>query len=166
MVPIFKGIKQISIIVDDIEAYIKRYNDDYGIGPWIVMDFNKNNTSDMMVHGKPLEYSMKLGLCDALNIQLELIQPTDGNSVYAEFLRKNGPGLHHICFETSGSYEDCNAHISAKGNAEIMQKGLDSGGMEFSYRDLTADLGLVVELMNPPDNFISPPPVWEYPQKV
>lgn len=160
--PAFSKIAQISIVVDDLDGYIKRFNDDYGIGPWTVMNFDKNNTKDMTVKGKRVDYSMKLALCDALNVQLELIEPTDDNSVYAEFLKKNGPGLHHLCLEPQ-SYHQIIEDLAVRGIKETFLGGVDSGGMQFTYMDLTKDLGLVVELLNPPENFIPPAPDRIYP---
>jgi hypothetical protein len=31
-------------------------------------------------------------------VELELIQPIEGESIYFDFLREHGPGLHHIRF--------------------------------------------------------------------
>lgn len=163
--PVFKKILQICIVVDDIYAYIKRFNDDYGIGPWTILDFNNQTVKEMVVKGKPEDYSMKLALCDALNVQLELIEPTSDNSIYAEFLRKNGPGLHHIACETQG-YRQIMDDLASRGITEIYQGGVDSGGMRFSYVDLTKELGFILELYDPPKDFVPPPPVDVYPKKL
>ena len=71
---VFDKVTQISVVVDDIYAYIKRYNDDYGIGPWIILHFDKENTNNMVIRGQRKNFAIKLALCDCLNIQWELIQ--------------------------------------------------------------------------------------------
>lgn len=159
--PVFTKLLQICVVVDDIDAYMKRYNDEYGIGPWIVLNFNKDTVSGMTVNGKREDYSMKLALCEFLNVQWELIQPTSDNSIYAEFLKKNGPGLHHVAFDTQG-YKQAMKDLASRGFEEI-QGGTDLGGMHFSYLDLTKDLGLIVELYDRPDDFVPPPPERVYP---
>ncbi|HWQ79469.1 MAG TPA: VOC family protein [Anaerovoracaceae bacterium] len=160
--PVFTKLTQACVVVDDLDAYMKRYHDEYGIGPWIVLNFNSETVSDMVVRGKPVNYSMKLALCDALNVQLEIIEPTDDNSVYAEFLKAHGPGLHHLSFDTQG-YDQVIEDLASRGIKETFQGGIDAGGMRFTYMDLTKELGFVVELFNPPENFVPPAPERTYP---
>jgi len=162
--PVFEKVMQVSIVVDDIYAYIKRYNDDYGIGPWIIMHFSKENTRNMIIKGEPKDFEIKLALCDALNIQLELIQPMDDNGTYAEFLKTHGPGIHHMCMAPAEGYKRIREILSERGYSETLIGGLDAGDMEFAYVDITDDLGFIVELMNPPENFIAPPPIDVYPR--
>lgn len=161
--PVFTKLTQVCVVVDDIDAYMKRYNDDYGIGPWIVLNFNKDTVSNMTVRGKRMDYSMKLALCDSLNVQWELVEPTDDNSTYADFLKKHGPGIQHVSFDTQG-YEQAMEDLAARG-CKVVQGGVDSGGMAFSYVDLTKDLGFIVELFNPPKDFVPPAPERTYPPK-
>jgi hypothetical protein len=144
--------------------YVRRYNDVYGIGPWILLDFNPDTVKNMIVRGQRVDYSMKLALCDSLNVQLELIEPTSDNSIYYEFLQQNGPGLHHISMETQG-FNQIMEDLASRGIKEVFQGGLDSGGMEFAYMDLTKETGFIVELFNKPDDFVPLPPVGVYPEE-
>jgi hypothetical protein len=150
--PVFDKVTQISVVVDDISAYIQRYNDDYGIGPWQVLRFDKSNTRDMVVKGAPEAFEIMLAICDCLNVQWELIQPLSENGSYAEFLRNHGPGLHHVCMRPAEGYERIRRILAERGYAETLIGGKDAGGMEFAYVDLTEDLGFIVELMNPPES--------------
>ena len=165
MKPLFPRIGQISMIVDDVLAYAKRWNDDYGIGPWHFLHFTEENMTDMEVHGKAAEYAMDIALCNLYDIELELIAPQDDRSAYAEFLRKHGPGLHHLAVVTpEGSYRQLVNTLKEKGNQQI-QKGADPIGQEFSYFDLNAQLGLIVELNDRPDDFHPLPPEECYPPR-
>ncbi len=38
----------------------------------------------------------------ANNANIELLEPTSGDSPIAKFLDKRGPGIHHICFRVEG----------------------------------------------------------------
>ena len=163
--PAFNKVAQISIVVDDIYAYMKRYNDDYGIGPWVIMKFDKGNTDNMVIRGKRQDFAIRLALCDCLNIQWELIQPLDDNGTYAEFLKTHGPGIHHVCMEPADGYKEIRDALALRGYPETLIGGVDAGNMEFAYVDLTDDLGFVVELMNPPEGFVPPPPEGFYPAK-
>lgn len=162
--PVFGKVAQISVVVDDIYAYIKRYNNDYGIGPWVILHFNNSNIRDMIVKGHKEDFEIRLALCDCLNVQWELIQPLSDNGTYAEFLKKNGPGIHHVCMEPVEGYKRIREILAERGYAETLIGGTDAGNMEFAYIDLTADLGFIIELMNPPANFIPPPPEDVYPK--
>jgi methylmalonyl-CoA/ethylmalonyl-CoA epimerase len=162
--PVFDKVTQISVVVDDLYAYMKRYNDVYGIGPWIVLHFDKRNTNDMIIKGQRKNFDIKLALCGCLNIQWELIQPLDENGTYAEFLRRHGPGIHHVCLQPAEGYQEFRKFLAARGFGETLIGGTDAGGMEFSYVDLTKDLGFIAEFMNPPKDFVPPPPEDVYPK--
>ena len=162
--PVFDEIAQISIIVDDVKAFIKRYNDDYGLGPWTVLHFSQENTKDMVVNGKPEPFEMYLGLCDCLNVQLELIQPVSKNTTYWDYLQKHGPGLHHLCLGSKEGFSAILRKLEALGHTEHLLGGIDEGGMSFCYVDLTEDLGLIAELIDPLEDPVSLPVVWKYPE--
>ena len=161
---VFDEIEQISIVVDDIKAYIKRYNDKYGIGPWKVLHFSSENTRDMVTFGRPEPFELYLGLCDSLNVQMELIQPVSPNTTYWEFLQSHGPGVHHIAFGSKGGFSATIGKLEALGKKDILLSARDSGDMSFCYVDLMDDLGLIAELKDPPENFVCPASVWEYPE--
>lgn len=162
MDPVFSAITQISIIVPDAAAYAKRFTDKYGIGPWTFTDFTDENTTERTVEGKPVPYAMRLALCDALNVQLELIQPLDSLSVYARFLKEHGPGIHHIAVQPAAGFAATLGELAEKGNP-VVQSGRDSGGMQFVYVDMMKDLGLVAEICDPPEDFVPPAPDFTYP---
>jgi methylmalonyl-CoA/ethylmalonyl-CoA epimerase len=158
--PVFTQVLQICVVVDDIDAYMRRYNDDYGIGPWIIYDFNKDTVSNMTICGKKVDYSMKIALCDFHNVQWELIEPTSDNSIYAEFLKKNGPGLHHIAFATE-NYEETIQDMADRENHEI--QGGNFHGLTYTYLDTNKDLGFIAEIYNTPEGFEFPAPLKTYP---
>lgn len=162
MEPLFTAITQVSVIVPDAKAYARRYNDLYGIGPWTFSDFTAETTTEMKVDGQPTPYSMRLALCDCLNVQLELIEPFDELSVYAAFLREHGPGIHHIAVAMRDGYGKTIATLGELGHP-VVQSGRDSGGMDFAYVDIMKDLGIVVELCNPPPDFVPPAADFTYP---
>jgi hypothetical protein len=45
---------------------MRRYVDDYGIGPWDVYEFNAGNAEDLREYGQPVEHQLTLrGRADA-----------------------------------------------------------------------------------------------------
>ncbi len=81
--------------------------------------------------GKPADFVADISLSYAGEMQLELIAPVSGESIYTEFLREAGPGLHHICIEADNIAE---AIEESKANgANVVAQGVMPGGMEFAY---------------------------------
>jgi len=67
-------------------------------------------------------------------MQLELIAPVTGESIYTEFLDGCGPGLHHICVEVQDTEAFDAALTSAEAQgAPVVQQGVMPGGMRFAY---------------------------------
>jgi catechol 2,3-dioxygenase-like lactoylglutathione lyase family enzyme len=84
--------------------------------------------------GRPADFVADISFSYAGEMQLELIAPVSGESIYSEFLERSGPGLHHICVEVG----DVDAFDSALRNAEsqggtVVQQGVMPGGMRFGY---------------------------------
>ena len=144
--PAIKKVLQISMVVNDAEAYAARYNDEYGIGPWTILDFNKETTKAMYINGEKADWGIRLAFCNSLNVQLELIEPTYGESPYMQFLRERGPGLHHVYAETE---ENFMKKMSDKGYVPFVG-GEERGGRRFNYLDLGKELGLVMEFIEDP----------------
>ena len=163
--PVFDSVIQISIVVDDLDAYMKRYNDDYGIGPWTIVKYDKSNANRMTVRGESRDFAIRLALCDCLNVQWELIQPMEENGPFAEFLKTRGPGIHHLCIEPAEGYAKTREFLAGRGYAEALVGGFNAGNREFAYMDLTSDLGFVLEIVNPPEGYVKPPPEGYYPPK-
>jgi len=77
--------------------------------------------------------------------QLELIRPVSGANLYAEFLERNGPGMHHVGW-VPDNYEAALAKARELRIDIPQQGGFGELGMEFAYLEGGA-LGSYVELM-------------------
>ena len=60
--PCFNDTVQIGIVVRDLEATMRRYVDEYGIGPWEIYEFNPDTVEDMKAQGESIESSWRLAL--------------------------------------------------------------------------------------------------------
>ena len=94
--PVFTETLQISLVVRDLDAAMRTYVHEYGIGPWDVYEFNSDTVRDMQEDGQPVERAWRLALSQVGSVQLELIQPLDEHSIYARFLSEKGEGVHHV----------------------------------------------------------------------
>jgi catechol 2,3-dioxygenase-like lactoylglutathione lyase family enzyme len=113
-----------------------------GAKKWIRMPGVHFGPDTCTYRGRPADFVADISLSYAGDTQLELIAPTSGESIYNEFLRDNGPGLHHICVEadSAAGFAAALEDAVAKG-ALVVQQGLMPGGMEFAYVSV-ADAGV------------------------
>jgi len=160
--PIFKGVRQVAVVVRDCYESVKRYADEYGIGPWRFYEFNPDTVEDMQVGGKPQPHAMRLAVAYIGDIEFELIEPLDDKSIYADFLKSHGEGLHHIAFEVE-DYDKTINFLKTKG-LKVLQQG-NWHGCKYSYIDTTKDLGLIAEIYKTPVDFQMPEPNDSYPNR-
>jgi 4-hydroxyphenylpyruvate dioxygenase-like putative hemolysin len=96
-VPIRLGdVLQTGIVVKDLQASMEHYWRTLGIGPWKVYTYAPPTLREAMVRGRAVEYAIRIAHAHAGSVQLELIQPLAGPSIFAEYLEMKGEGLHHI----------------------------------------------------------------------
>ena len=53
--PVFNETVQLGIVVRDLEATVRRYVDDYGIGPWEFARIDLGDANNYREYGRPVE---------------------------------------------------------------------------------------------------------------
>jgi methylmalonyl-CoA/ethylmalonyl-CoA epimerase len=145
----FTETMQIGIVVRDLEGTMQRYVDDYGVGPWEIVEFDAENANDLHEYGQPVERSWRLATTMIGGVQWELIEPLDDESVYARFLAEKGEGVHHVAV-ASPKFDELVSAQSEKGN-ELVLNGTFSG-YRVAYLATDGDLGVIAEIFSgPPD---------------
>jgi Glyoxalase/Bleomycin resistance protein/Dioxygenase superfamily len=91
--PVFTETVQVAIVVRDLEAAMRTYVHDYGIGPWDIHEFSPGRVKDLR---EPVERSWRTAVAMVGQVQWELIEPLDDESIYARFLAEKGEGVHHL----------------------------------------------------------------------
>ena len=129
---IFNQVLQVAVVVKDLDESMKNYWDKWGIGPWKVYTFDPNTVKDMILRGKREDYAMRLALAEIGNVQWELIQPLDDKSIYAEFLKEHGEGLHHVALGVR-NYEEAMELAKERGVGVI--QGGTWFGFTYTYLD-------------------------------
>ena len=94
-------LNHLALVVDDLEESLGFWRDDIGLPTC----GQAQTVADEEV---------KIAFLDLGDARLELIQPITADSGVAKYLRKRGPGLHHICLQV----QDIDAKI-----AELLDKG-------------------------------------------
>jgi catechol 2,3-dioxygenase-like lactoylglutathione lyase family enzyme len=117
---------QIAWVTTDLDATERALTTLLGARKWVRVPNVHFGPDACTYRGRPADFDAHISFSYAGDTQLELIAPVTGESVYTEFLDRAGPGLHHICVEV----DDVDAAV---GEAEVVQRGVMPGGMEFAY---------------------------------
>lgn len=139
-------VVQVGIVVRDAEATVRAWTERFQIGPAQFVDWPPEG-SDLgaasTYRGQPGHFRMRLAFLETGPVQLEFIQPLEGENIYAEYLDAHGEGIHHILFLV----DDPQA-VATSLNAPILQSGgstLNPGAL-WAYLDTGNLLGCMVEL--------------------
>jgi catechol 2,3-dioxygenase-like lactoylglutathione lyase family enzyme len=122
---------QIAWVTSDLDATEAALSALLGVKKWIRLPQVRFGPDACSYRGRPADFVADIALSYAGDMQLELIAPVAGESIYTEFLRKCGPGLHHVCVETD-DIEAALTEAVAHGG-ELVQRGTMPGGMAFGY---------------------------------
>ena len=142
---VFTETLQIALVVRDLEATMKTYVHDYGIGPWDIYEFNPATVKDLHQGGEPVDCAWRLALARVGQTHWELIQPLDDRSDYARFLAEHGEGVHHIGVAVP-NYDEALASVAAQGRKLVL--GGEYNGVKFSYLPTGGDLGVITEIFD------------------
>jgi len=150
MESIFKGVLQVGIAVKDLKKALKIYNDGYGIGPWNIYYFNPKKIKNMIRNNKRVDHEFMVATTTLGNIEMELMQPLDDKSIYAEFIKKQGEGIHHIAYDV-GDYDKAMKFFISKGLI-VTQQG-DIGGHIYTYLSTEKDLKQSIKIYKTLPNY-------------
>ena len=156
------GVAQVGLIVEDLDQAVEHYWRLFGIGPWHIYTYGKPLVRRMTYRGRPGDYRMRVALSWLGPLRIELIEMLEGDTIYAEFVREHGYGVHHLGVLVD-DMEAALAQARAAGLDMIMDGagfGLDGDG-HYAYLDTEGTLGTTIELIERPQG--RPPPERLYP---
>ena len=149
-IPFFKnGIRQIALVVEDLDKAVEHYTKLLGIGPWEFYTYGKPLVKQMSYRGKPADYRMRIAFTQMGPMQIELIQPLSGENIYSDYVAEHGYRLHHIAVAVD-DMESALAQAEAAGIAMIQDGkgfGVDGDGW-YAYLDTEALLNTTLELLD------------------
>jgi methylmalonyl-CoA/ethylmalonyl-CoA epimerase len=117
--PSFNETLQIGIVVRNLETAMRKYIDDYAIGPCDTHEFNAGSAEDLHEDGRAVERSWRLATTMVGRVQWELIEPLDDESDYARFLAEKGEGVHHIAVAPT-NFDQALADQAKKGRETVL----------------------------------------------
>lgn len=141
----FGPIVQLAWVTDDLDATERALGLAFGAVGWTRMPGIHFGPDTCTLRGEPADFTADISLSYAGELQLELIRPVAGTSMYSEFLAERGPGLHHVCCEVEAM--DAALEQAASDGLAVVQAGTMAGGlMRFAYLDTAAAGASYVEL--------------------
>jgi catechol 2,3-dioxygenase-like lactoylglutathione lyase family enzyme len=140
------SISQIAIVVHDIDDALEKYTRILGWGPWNVYEHKPPSLHDTYLHGEPVEYTMLGAEAHVGPIDVELIEPVDGPSIYKEWLEEHGEGMHHIAVmrHTPEESEETMRHFNGL-SAEVLMEGRIGESIHYFYLDTGPLLKVIFE---------------------
>ena len=93
-----KEITQVALVVKDVQAVAENYWNILGIGPWRIYQWELPLVYERKYHGKPAWSRAKMALTQLENVELELMEHVDGDTIYPDFIKEHGEGLQHLQF--------------------------------------------------------------------
>jgi methylmalonyl-CoA/ethylmalonyl-CoA epimerase len=165
--PFFKAnFEQVCIVVNSVDKSIEKMWNTLGIGPWNISNVDASSITNVKYLGKPGRFGFKVGLTQVGGIELELIEPTEGESAYVDFLKKNGEGPHHVCCPRIDTYDNFLKTIQEleKDGFPCIMSGRCPPG-NFAYFDTTKVLNMCMEIYWRDPQGYMPPFDYTYPRK-
>jgi len=155
------GLAQIAILVKDLDKTVGNYWTMFGIGPWHFYTYGKPLVTQMSYRGHPADYKMRIALSQIGPLRIELIEAKEGDSIYADFIKEHGYGVHHLGILVDDMKDALTQTDSAELN--MIQDGsgfgLDGDG-HYAYLDTEEALGVTIELIQRPKARVKPEKIY------
>jgi methylmalonyl-CoA/ethylmalonyl-CoA epimerase len=160
----FTGLNHVCVVTHDLDRAVSTWSERYGIGPWELWTKDASNMT-AEVAGRPTDFAMRVALCTiGRGVRVELIQPLDDRSPYAESLARHDGAdhLHHIRLDVEG-YDDARRDLLELGLHTVLDAtfagdvGVTSR-VRATYLSTEAELGFLLEIADVPAGFAMPPP--------
>lgn len=134
--PKIKRIDHIAVAVESIEKTLAFWRDVLGM--------------EVKQVGEVPEERAIVAFLSAGGSKIELVEPTVDDTGLSRFLRKQGPGLHHLCLEVD-EIEEMLDQLKGKGIQLINEKPLlGADGRKYAFVHPKSTHGVLVELYELP----------------
>jgi hypothetical protein len=141
---IFGKLIQTAYVVHDIEAALKHWTENLGIGPWFYRELVPIEA--FTYRGEPSDLKMSIALGYSGDMQYELIQQrNDAPSVYKAFMETIGVGQQHVGFQV----DDLEASIGTGRSLgyQMEQEGTITNSGSFAYMSKGDHPGTMIEFL-------------------
>jgi catechol 2,3-dioxygenase-like lactoylglutathione lyase family enzyme len=136
----FSMLHHLSLVVRDIDAAVGFF-ESVGIGPFTEYPPMAEYTR-LHVPDEAGFFDTRIRFAQNRPVQLQLVQPGQGGSIYRDFLEKNGEGVFHLGFVVPNIDA---AEAAAKGmGLAVISSGRRENGSGFAYFDTADQCGVTL----------------------
>jgi methylmalonyl-CoA/ethylmalonyl-CoA epimerase len=129
-------INHVAIVVDDINLALQFWRDSFGMEVTHVEDLEDQDVVAVFL--------------PAGEAEIELIKPAQEDTGVSRFLKKHGPGIHHICFEIDNIVSTLD-HLKSQGVRLINEEPvIGAGGKLVAFIHPESTHGVLIELYEHP----------------
>ena len=162
----FTGANHLCIVTGDIDRAVRAWADGVGVGPWSVYTYDET-TMTTVVDGEPRPFAMRVALCQlGGGFAIELIQPLDDNSPYADSLQAHDGSdhFHHVKLDVD-DFDGAAATLASRGMGITFDGRFPGvvGEAHGRYFNTADELGIVIEVGELSPDFAMHAPDYEYP---
>lgn len=131
-----KKINHIALVVEDIEIALSFWRESLGL--------EASHLAEIP------EEASKIAFMPVGDSEIELVQPTTEDSGIARYLRKRGPGMHHLCLEVDDIQQMVNK--LTRDGVELINPEPSTGkdGRQYAFIHPHSAHGVLVELYQLP----------------
>ncbi len=146
-----RKIYQIAWVTRDLEKSLAAWVEHLKIGPWRIYSFTEETVKNLRVGGEPVNEPFKFLIAISWigDMEVEIIQPVYGPTIYQKFLDEKGEGMHHIKEKISDADMDSVVADYARRGIGVTQTGQFFRDFHF-YLDTEPRLDFIYELGNCP----------------
>jgi methylmalonyl-CoA/ethylmalonyl-CoA epimerase len=92
------SVSQVGVVVKDVRDASSFYSKCFGLEPFTIYEFKPDRHWFM---GQPSPLRLIMAKSTWGEVELELIQPLEGQSLHQDFLSEHGEGLQHLGFNVA-----------------------------------------------------------------
>lgn len=144
--PPFNELHHLSIVVRDIEATQQAY-ESIGIGPFVEYPPMREYVK-IQVPDEEGFYNLRIRCAQIGPVQLQLVQPGEGESIYKNFLEKHGEGVFHLGFVVD-NVDAAQAQVEQIG-ISALSSGRRENGSGFTYFNTAEKAGVTLLVRQSP----------------
>ncbi|MFC2066412.1 VOC family protein [Chloroflexota bacterium] len=144
-------ISHIGVVVRDLDRSMAIYSSTFGAGPWRVAELTY---PDVVIKGEHKSYQVRLAFAEWDSMELELIQPVSGDSLYSDFLNERGEGMHHLGYLVNQEEKaEITTRLAKVGIRPLQESNSSMHSGSFAYFDADKTGGVIIELIHRPAGF-------------
>jgi catechol 2,3-dioxygenase-like lactoylglutathione lyase family enzyme len=136
------------MVVRDVEAKARAWSEIFGLPMPTITTTASYEVTHAEYRGAATHARAKLAFFHFENITIELIEPVDAPSTWAEQLEAHGDSIHHVAFSLGG-VEAMMAKLPALEAAglKLVQRGDWAPDGRYLYLDGVGKLGAILEML-------------------